>query len=140
MAYLDWDERMGIGHEVIDAQHRQLVVLINDLAEAAERGAERRELGQLIRAFCDYSSEHFSTEQGLMDSRDYPEYFQQVDGHEECSTQALDFYREYINGRDVSLRDFLVFVATWFQEHTMRVDQTLRKYLKKKAASAPATP
>lgn len=140
MTYLDWDERMGIGHEVIDAQHRQLVALINDLAVAAERGAERKELGSLIRTFCDYAQEHFSTEQNLMDSTDYPEYFQHVGGHEDCAEQALDFYRGYIKGKDVSLQDFLAFVSTWFTGHTMRVDQTLRKYLKKKAASTPATP
>lgn len=140
MAYLDWDERMGIGHAVIDAQHRQLVALINDIAGAAKRGAARRELGNLIRAFCDYAKVHFSTEQGLMDSTDYPEYFQQVGGHEECSILALGFYREYINGHDVSVQDFLAAVSAWFTGHTLGVDQTLRRYLKKKSAREPAKP
>jgi hemerythrin-like metal-binding protein len=132
MAYLDWDDRMGIGHAVIDAQHRRLVALINDIAEASDRGAGRQELGQLIRAFSDYAQEHFNTEQGLMDSVDYPEYFLQVASHEDCAAQALAFYRSYINGEDVQLGEFLAFVSGWFTSHTMGVDQTLRKYLKKK--------
>jgi hemerythrin len=137
MAYLDWDEKMGIGHDVLDAQHGRLVALINEIAETASLGAGRRELGILIRAFCDYAQEHFRTEQGLMDSADYPEYFAQVRGHEACATKALDFYREFITGGDISVQDFLAFVSTWFVSHTLGVDQTLRPYLKKKAAAAP---
>ncbi|MDP3426324.1 MAG: hemerythrin family protein [Humidesulfovibrio sp.] len=140
MAYLGWDERMCVGHETIDGQHRRLVGLINELAEAAARGAGRRDIGLLIRAFCDYAAEHFLAEQGLMDSTDYPEYFQQVEGHEACSAQALDFYRQYINGGEVAGRDFLAYVSTWFLEHTLGVDQTLRGYLQKKSANANKKP
>ncbi|MBU1039898.1 MAG: bacteriohemerythrin [Proteobacteria bacterium] len=140
MAYLDWDEKMCVGHERIDGQHRHLVGLVNELAEAAARGAGRREVGQLIRAFCDYSAEHFTTEQGLMDSQDYPEYFQQVDAHEECTAQALDYYRQYINGGNVTAQDFLEFVSNWFKEHTLGVDQTLREYLRKKPANTAKMP
>lgn len=139
MANLDWDEKLCVGHEIIDGQHRQLVRLINELAEAAERGAGRREVGQLIRAFCDYSAEHFIAEQSLMDSQDYPEYFQQVEAHEECTAQALEHYRQYINGGNVTAQDFLAFVTAWFEEHTLGVDQTLREYLRKKSASASAS-
>jgi hemerythrin-like metal-binding protein len=138
MSYLDWDDRMGIGHEVLDAQHRRLVALINDIAEASARGAGRQELGQLVRAFSDYAQEHFNTEQGLMDSVDYPEYFLQVTSHEDCAAQALAFYRSYINGEDVLLDEFLAFVSGWFTSHTMGVDQTLRRYLRKKAAAGEA--
>jgi hemerythrin-like metal-binding protein len=131
---------MCVGHETIDAQHRRLIGLINELAEASARGAERRDIGQLIRAFCDYAAEHFLAEQGLMDSEDYPEYFQQVEAHEACSAQALDFYRQYINGGEVTGLDFLAFVSTWFMEHTLGVDQTLREYLQKKPANAAPKP
>ncbi|MDQ7836516.1 MAG: hemerythrin family protein [Humidesulfovibrio sp.] len=137
MSYLDWDDRMAIGHEVIDAQHRQLVTLINGIAEATARRGGRQEIGALIRAFSDYAQEHFSTEQDLMDSTDYPEYFLQLSSHEDCTTSALSFYRDYINGLDVSVEDFLSFVAGWFKGHTLGVDQTLRKYLKKKASPDP---
>lgn len=138
MAYLDWDERMGVGHELLDAQHRQLVGLINELAEVAGRRAGRREIGLLIRAFCDYSMEHFSTEQGFMDSADYPEYFQHMCEHEEYSSRTLDFYRQHIGGGDVPVQEILAFVSTWFKEHTLGVDQTLRRHLQKKGVVASA--
>ena len=136
MAYLDWDEKMDIGHAVIDAQHRGLVALINDIAEASARGAGYGELGPLIRAFCDYSQEHFRTEQELIDSANYPQYFQHVGEHEDCTARALDFYREYINRRDVPVENFLAYVSTWFRDHTLGVDQTLRGYLQKKGLGA----
>lgn len=134
MTYLDWDERMGVGKDVIDAQHRKLVALINDIAGATARGATRGELGGLVRSFCDYAQVHFRTEQSFMDSTDYADYFRQAREHEECAMQALNFYRGYINGENVAVEDFLRFVSTWFVEHTLGVDQTLRAYLEKKAS------
>ena len=105
-------------------------------AEASARGAGYGELGPLIRAFCDYSQEHFRTEQELIDSANYPQYFQHVGEHEDCTARALDFYREYINRRDVPVENFLAYVSTWFRDHTLGVDQTLRGYLQKKGLGA----
>lgn len=139
MAQVDWDERMNIGEERIDEQHRELVAIINDIGLAAERGAGRKELGGLIRAFCDYAQVHFRTEESFLKVADYPEYFQQVGEHENCSTRALAFYRAYINGEDVLIEDFLSFVSTWFVEHTLGVDQSLRAYLQKKATAKPGS-
>ena len=125
---------MDVGHAGTEAQHRRLVALINDIALALARGAGYRELGDLIREFCDYAQVHFRTEVEPRGCASSPHCFRQVGEHENCAARALDFSREYINRRDVPVRDFFAYVSTWFTGHT------LGGYLQKKGSGAGQGP
>lgn len=129
MALIEWDERMAIGFYLVDQQHRELVVLINAMAEALEREASRSEVSRFIRRFYDYTTTHFQAEESLMDHETYPEYFNQVKEHLDCSLRALEYHRKFLEEDAFDLREFFDFIVHWFREHTMGIDQTLSRHL-----------
>jgi hemerythrin len=135
MAFLDWDDRMAVGHDVIDEQHKQLVGLINEIAELAGSPPDGEAVGPRLKQFHDYTMHHFATEQQLMDYKTYPEYFRHLDEHLECSTKALAFYQEFIRNKTLPLPEFLDFLVNWFNTHSMGIDQTLGDYLRKRRAA-----
>jgi len=129
MPIIAWEDRMSVGLYLIDQQHRELVDLINALADAVERGAGRDEVSRYIRRFYDYTCTHFHTEESLMDHATYPDYFVQVREHLDCSLRALEFHRQFAQDPEFDLKGFLDYIVEWFVNHTVGIDQSLAKHL-----------
>jgi len=129
MPIVEWDDSMLVGLYLIDEQHRELVVLINNVADAIERNASQAEISRFIRRFYNYTIVHFQTEESLMDHATYPEYFTQVNEHLDCSMKALEFHRRFVHDHDFDLKEFLDYIVAWFVKHTTGIDQTLAKHL-----------
>jgi hemerythrin len=129
MPIVEWDDSMSIGLYLIDEQHRELVVLINNVADAIERNASQTEISRFIRRFYNYTITHFQTEESLMDHATYPEYFTQVKEHLDCSMKAIEFHRRFVHDHDFDLKEFLDYIVSWFVKHTTGIDQTLAKHL-----------
>lgn len=131
---ITWDDSLSIGNEHIDAQHKRLFVLVNDVAKALREGHGKEVTSACLRRLCDYAVEHFAAEEALMDMDAYPEYDLHVREHMEGTTKALEFLQVYTEDRDVDMGEFLAFLANWVHTHIMQVDQTLGRYLKTRAA------
>jgi len=129
MAILEWDDSMSVGVYLIDEQHRELVVLINNIADALQSGASVSEVSRFIRRFYNYTIVHFQTEESLMDHNSYADYFTQVREHLDCSTKALEFHRRFVEEDGFDLLEFLEYIVAWFRSHTTGVDQGLTEYL-----------
>lgn len=126
---VNWEANMSIGVEEIDAQHQQLLLLVNDTDAALAAGGGRDSQGQALKRLCDYVVEHFATEEALMDPDAYPEYDQHMTEHMECTNLALDFLQAFNEGKDVNLREFLDFATGWIANHINGTDQTLGRFL-----------
>lgn len=126
---LTWSDSMSIGVEEVDAQHKQLLALVNDTDAAVAAGASREAAAKALQRLCDYVVEHFATEEALMDPDRYPEYDKHMTEHMECTNLALEFLQALGEGKDVSLPDFLAFAQQWIQDHIMGTDQTLGKFV-----------
>lgn len=126
---LNWDDSMSIGVAEVDAQHRQLLALVNDTEAAVAADAGHAEATHALQRLCDYVVEHFATEEALMDPEHYPEYDRHMSEHMECTTLVLDFLQSHGEGNEVSLPEFLDFVRNWVATHIMETDQTLGRFL-----------
>jgi len=60
-----WNENFETGVPAIDAQHRQLVELLNRLASQVAAGASADELDKILDELTDYAVYHFETEEAL---------------------------------------------------------------------------
>ncbi|MFP5222378.1 MAG: bacteriohemerythrin [Acidobacteriota bacterium] len=129
MPILEWDDSMAVGVYLIDEQHKELVVLINNIADAIQSGASVSEVSRFIRRFYNYTIVHFQTEESLMDHTSYPDYFAQVHEHLDCSMKALEFHRRFVEEDDFNLLEFLEYIVSWFRTHTTGIDQSLTEYV-----------
>ncbi len=62
---LAWNIGFALGHPELDAQHRQLVVLINDVISAVEQKALEK-LPALMNALAAAAAEHFQAEMATL--------------------------------------------------------------------------
>jgi hemerythrin-like metal-binding protein len=130
MAGLAWNDGLSIGVAEVDAQHKRLIGLVNEVAEAVRAGAGRDIAGAALRNLCDYAVEHFASEEALMDPETYPEYDMHLGQHMDGTTKALDFLQAFSLGEEVDMEQFVAFLSDWVVHHVMEVDQTLGRHLR----------
>jgi hemerythrin-like metal-binding protein len=124
MAMLEWRDSFSVGISVLDADHRQLIELINQLQEArdAHRGAAvvqnvLAELGEHVR-------EHFEREEALMARAGYPESEQHRSHHRRTTEQIAHFASLSRDGEEFPMQ-VLEFMKAWFSNHVICQDLKL---------------
>ena len=129
MPIIEWDESMAVGVAAIDAQHKELVAIINRVFDAYQAGGDRPALEKVVRRLCDYTLGHFALEEGLMARHAYADHDRHVAEHMDCSLQAIDFFTEYIEGKETLTADILNYLVGWFRSHTTGTDRPLGAFL-----------
>ncbi|BBD06766.1 bacteriohemerythrin [Desulfovibrio ferrophilus] len=131
MAFVQWDERMSVGVETIDQQHRELLELMNSLHETCSGDACQPDAVQKAAdQFSEYTRYHFSTEEQFMDSTSYPEFDEHMEQHMECSMKAADFFGDYLAGGGEVGRDMLEYLKQWLINHILKTDRKLGLHLR----------
>ena len=138
MALIVWDDSMSIGVSEIDAQHKRLFVLANDVAATLERGFDKEAVQKDLGILCNYAVEHFATEEALMDMDAYAGYDIHLSEHMQCTSKALDFLEAFSADKDVDMAEFLEFVTFWIRDHILNVDQGLGAFLRGRGQAAEA--
>lgn len=124
MAFFEWSEKLETGVHDIDFQHRNLVAMVNSLAEAVEEPdldarilIARITLEQLIN----YTNYHFQTEEGFMSEAQFEHLSEHQKAHEALKTVALDLNERFNNGENV-IPNLLTFLRSWLENHIMGMD------------------
>lgn len=82
-----WREKMSVGHEVIDADHRYLLCLVNSV-ELALRTDEP--LDELLDQLVDYVKFHFKREEGIQMDVRYPNIEKHRSAHRQLADQLAE--------------------------------------------------
>jgi hemerythrin len=138
MELITWTDALSVGVQEVDDQHKLLLRLVSDVAEVVQGDYDQEAAGKALRRLCDYTVEHFASEEALMDMDTYAEYDVHLSAHMDCTTKALDFLQAFSAGEEVNLTEFLQFVSDWVHEHIMQMDQTLGAFLNQRGQAAEA--
>lgn len=128
--HLAWDDsRHTLGIASIDSQHRELVDMINALAEIVEHDCDcelaRRHMANIIR----FTEDHFAHEEDLMRRHDFPVRENHAAAHREVLRQAVTMMDALQPGdfnRAVLVTAFLTDCA---ENHILHDDKALALYL-----------
>ncbi len=135
---MEWTEDLATGNETIDTQHKELFRRINDLVLAVHHSVCKYKISDVIKFLEEYISFHFGQEEGLMQSRSYPDYKAHKAQHEKFKRNFLRLKKELIKldggkkpgSYGLSVRTNQV-VVDWIVEHIARVDKLFGEFLKK---------
>ena len=127
--FMSWNQGYVIGNATIDAQHRRLVDLINDLADAIDAGRGRDVLGQVLDELVAYAATHFKDEERIFAASAYPETRMHRSQHEAFTFQAIKLRDEYRSGANVLSADTLSFLREWLNGHILGTDKGYVPYL-----------
>jgi hemerythrin len=128
---LEWREGLSVGNDLIDADHKYLIEIIN-LAEHALQVKNQVELTGALENLSRYSKVHFAREEMFAQAVAYPQAPQLYASHKEL-VNALDRVRQEIGEEwdAASLEHFAVFLRGWLINHVIKEDLLLKPYFKK---------
>ena len=131
MEKIKWDERLSVGIEVIDEQHKEWIKHFNEVLSAIESNLGPGQISKTLSFLIDYTQFHFSTEEKFMVQYDYPEIESHKSRHAEIqgtiNTLIRDFEEE---GATYELSKSLnTLMSNWLINHIIKVDQVFGEFL-----------
>lgn len=131
-----WDEALATGHSEIDRQHRELLVLVNELgsAKADSLNALLRVLDHLM----DFAQTHFLMEERLMVEVGYPAPAQEqmIEQHSYFTSEVRLRVLEFRRGALVGVLPLQTFLVEWLAQHEMGSDRSLAEFVRDNSPSA----
>ncbi len=119
---IHWNSSVQINIREIDKQHRKLIDLINDLHRAMKSGSGSQQAGTILNQLVDYTSTHFSYEEGLLQKCDYPDITAHKERHKKLVAQIVDFQRKFQEGNSTISVEIMDFLKSWLVDHIKGVD------------------
>jgi diguanylate cyclase (GGDEF)-like protein/hemerythrin-like metal-binding protein/PAS domain S-box-containing protein len=121
-----WDDNFNTGIELIDTQHRQLVLILNRLATNIAYESSRDKLGTIFDELIDYTLYHFQTEEAIWHKYlpDNPLEIEHQAVHQEFVDTVVHFKAEqYTRSFDEIAEETLGFLARWLASHILESDR-----------------
>ena len=141
MSILSWNSHFETGIDLVDAQHRYLVDLVNQVAPLLAKAGEAApaDLEALFGHLLDYATEHFAVEETLMQQEhvDARHVERHLESHRHFSETVRQMAAAVLQGQDVSGRNLLAFVTNWLVFHILGQDQAMARQLRRIAAGDP---
>ena len=139
MQAFTWSPLFETGLAEVDAQHRRLVELVNQLGEDADSGSPEK-IDQTISALAEYTVYHFQCEEAIMTNHgvaaDHSDRHRET--HHRFVAQVVEWIERRKSGESISLQQLLEFLANWLVFHILGDDQSLgRQVLAIQNGSAP---
>jgi hemerythrin len=132
-----WGPKYEVGIKLIDAQHRELVSLTNELYRACI--ARDDSLGTVFKeamsTMVKYVRFHFGAENELMKRIEYPNYLAHTKEHKILISKILEAAKDYEKGNKFAPNHFVRTLKEWIFGHIAVSDQIFAVYvseLKKK--------
>jgi hemerythrin-like metal-binding protein len=129
---MEWSDRFSVNIETVDSQHRKLVELLNNFHDAMKAGKGKEIMARTLSDLVDYTSYHFSTEEGLFKVHAYPDYMQHKKEHDVLTKQALELKERYSRGELIISADTMAFLKNWLSNHILGSDMKYAPFLKGK--------
>ena len=130
MAYFEWADDMVIDNGVIDADHQQLVTLVNRLHTATSEGQGQEIVDQVLQEVLTYTIEHLRREESLMASVNFPNLVGHKAGHERFILRLKTLQAKYESGSVTVASQLSTVLRDWLSIHIRRDDKELRQFLK----------
>lgn len=128
MAIFKWDESIALGIPAIDEQHKALFGWIDTLNEAVKNGNSSEVVGEIIWKQITYVTEHFSEEERLMLSCNYPKLVAHRKEHDQFVERLRQLQVEDIDGHEMG-KNVLDFMVDWLVCHIKGTDQEYNRFI-----------
>ncbi len=131
MAFL-WDKKLETGNAMIDQQHKQLIIAINDLLQACSSRKGKEEVTKTMKFLYDYTEKHFSDEEKLQLQYRYPDYTNHKRYHEEFKkvVRELSMQLQKEGPNIAVISKVNTSVGGWLLNHIQREDVKVATHIK----------
>jgi hemerythrin len=128
---IEWDARYSMNIQFIDDQHKELIRLTNTLYKGCLGGDEtaRSYFMETIRGTVDYVAYHFSAEEKMLESIQYPDFAQHKKEHEGFVKKILEDVGKFQGGKKFVPNEFVRYLKDWILTHIAIQDKKYSEYI-----------
>lgn len=123
MERIEWTGDMSVGMADIDAQHQELINIINHLMVMKAVGETREAQGRVIDRLMEYAQIHFETEEGYFRKYHYVNRESHEKEHGDFIASAFAFKAKFDAGRAGLSNEILSFLSEWLVHHLKGSDK-----------------
>ena len=132
MALMRWTAAMSVGIPELDADHRVLIKVINELALTAGNGGRNAVLRQCLYALLRYAEFHFGREEKVMEACGFPAIEHHKDEHLAFTRHVQGLAARIDNGELEALEivndDLIDYLKSWLNHHILIEDKAYCGY------------
>jgi hemerythrin-like metal-binding protein len=132
MELIIWRDTFETGNPRIDAQHKNLVKLINNLFNTLGLKTPEKKLKEIIMELYNYTINHFSLEESMMREFGYSNYHAHKQEHSDFVNKLNDFKSKFLSGEAKLNINMLNFLKDWLLNHILEVDKKTFLEIQKK--------
>ena len=123
------------GNQLIDEEHRQLFVAINNLMDACAQGKGCDHVAHTTKFLSDYVSKHFADEERLQMQSKYPDLHAHKQFHEKYKQELAQIVNDLnTSGPTLAVLNHLNIAIGTIVTHIHTMDKKLAMHLKKAIA------
>jgi hemerythrin-like metal-binding protein len=124
-----WKKELEIGNEMIDTQHRMLVLLLKKLDLALTSRMDQKVVMGIMLEIKKFTEFHFLSEENLMAELHYPGLADHERIHSELLA-VLNVFIAKINRKQETPEEILPQIVTWVTNHVVSEDLKIAEYVK----------
>ncbi len=129
MERIVWSEAWSVGVERIDAEHKTLVAMLDELGQALASGQGQEAVKRTAAGMRQYAQGHFRTEEDGMLATNYPGRTSHIFEHDAFIEKVLDLEEVMGQGGVVAAADLWSYLQDWLSEHIQGPDKILGAHL-----------
>jgi len=130
--YVEWKDEYSVGAELLDADHKKLLGLINNLQTAVHYQTGDEFEKEALDNVIDYTKYHFAREEQMMKEAGYKDFEAHKQEHQKMILKIDALVMEYnLQGHEV-LKEITLFLKNWLVSHINGTDQAYSSLLKDK--------
>jgi hemerythrin len=132
METVTWSKNYETGNPIVDGQHKNLFVMINNLKVGLSEKQSKITLVDTIERLSSYVETHFKTEEDLMLTSHYPDYAKHKEEHDSLREQAEKLIQLFKMDKVDLTATISKFLSDWLQHHINEIDIKMIKWVQEK--------
>ena len=130
MPLFKWTKAHAVFVSEMDAHHRNLFVMADELHRAILDGADTPRVLELFKSLMAAAEDHFAYEERLMRSSEYSAYQWHKQQHDTVRKRADQFLPRIESGEKEASMLLLEFLSGWLRDHTGLTDRMFGAHLR----------
>jgi hemerythrin len=130
MQHFKWTKAHAIFLPEIDAEHRNIFRMAEELHQAVRTGAEAARVQELARPMAVAIEEHFAHEERLMKAVSCPDAAWHTGNHDVARRKVAAFLEELEAGDLTGAGEFIEYLGRWFKDHMSLPDRMMGAHVR----------
>lgn len=137
---ITWSQKLSIGNDNVDFDHKKLLVVYNDLVDLIEKNKDRKEFARILSEMTDYALSHFKKEENYMQEFAFPDFAEHKKEHEDYLYKISTYNLNLLGINAPEPQEVLAFLENWWQDHILHKDNLYEQYKKQVKSDARYVP